>query len=171
MVVQRPLAASVEATGETTTEEVSETQPEAQEQELVALPEVEFLPDGFEKEIRRLKNQMRYIGNVNPNAPQEYAELKERHAFLTEQATDLTLAIHKTVLPDIDGRPNPSPYLEALVANGKLGFKSGEGFRKWSPEQQAELEPVLTKLSHAMLGDEADRDVVNQPAGTQLTAG
>src|SRR3981081_1327462 len=43
---------------------------------------------------------------------------------------DLTLAIHKTVLPDIDARPAPSPYLEALVAKGKLGFKSGEGFRK-----------------------------------------
>src|SRR5215211_1056819 len=34
--------------------------------------------------------------------------------------TDLTLAIHKTVLPDIDNRPHPSPYLEALVDNGKL---------------------------------------------------
>jgi len=53
--------------------------------------------------------------------------------------TDLTLAIHKTVLPDIDSRPGPSPYLEALVAKGKLGFKSGEGFRKWTPEQQAAL--------------------------------
>ncbi|HXF86940.1 MAG TPA: 3-hydroxyacyl-CoA dehydrogenase family protein [Xanthobacteraceae bacterium] len=53
--------------------------------------------------------------------------------------TDLTLAIHKTVLPDIDGRPGPSPYLETLVAAGKLGFKSGEGFRKWTPEQQAAL--------------------------------
>jgi 3-hydroxybutyryl-CoA dehydrogenase len=53
--------------------------------------------------------------------------------------TDLTLAIHKTVLPDIDGRAGPSPYLENLVAKGKLGFKSGEGFRKWSPEQQSEL--------------------------------
>ena len=30
--------------------------------------------------------------------------------------TDLTLAIHKTVLPDIDSRPGPSPYLEQLVA-------------------------------------------------------
>jgi 3-hydroxybutyryl-CoA dehydrogenase len=53
--------------------------------------------------------------------------------------TDLTLAIHNTVLPDIEHRPGPSPYLERLVAEGKLGFKSGEGFRKWSPEQQADL--------------------------------
>lgn len=69
--------------------------PEVPEQELVTLPDVIALPDGFDKEIRRLKNQMRYIGNVNPNAPQEYAELKERHKFLTEQAADLTLAIEK----------------------------------------------------------------------------
>ncbi len=53
--------------------------------------------------------------------------------------TDLTLAIHNTVLPAIDCRPAASPYLEKLVADGKLGFKSGEGFRKWSAEEQAAL--------------------------------
>jgi 3-hydroxybutyryl-CoA dehydrogenase len=53
--------------------------------------------------------------------------------------TDLTLAIHETVLPAIDSRPGPSPYLEKLAADGKLGFKSGEGFRKWSAEEQAAL--------------------------------
>ena len=53
--------------------------------------------------------------------------------------TDLTLAIHETVLPAIDSRPGPSPYLTKLVADGKLGFKSGEGFRKWSTEEQAVL--------------------------------
>lgn len=53
--------------------------------------------------------------------------------------TDLTLAIHETVLPAIDSRPGPSPYLKKLVADGKLGFKSGEGFRKWSAEEQAAL--------------------------------
>ena len=53
--------------------------------------------------------------------------------------TDLTLAIHETVLPAIDSRPGPSPYLKKLIADGKLGFKSGEGFRKWSTEEQAVL--------------------------------
>jgi 3-hydroxybutyryl-CoA dehydrogenase len=53
--------------------------------------------------------------------------------------TDLTLAIHRTVLPHIDRTPGPSPYLEALVAAGKLGMKSGEGFRKWTPELQEKL--------------------------------
>jgi DNA-binding MarR family transcriptional regulator len=32
----------------------------------------------------------------------------------------------------------------------------------WSPEQHAELEHVLTKLSRAMLGDEADRHLVDR---------
>jgi 3-hydroxybutyryl-CoA dehydrogenase len=64
--------------------------------------------------------------------------------------TDLTLAIHRTVLPDIDRTPGPAPYLESLVADGKLGMKSGEGFRKWSAEEQQRLRArVLQHLKQA----------------------
>jgi 3-hydroxybutyryl-CoA dehydrogenase len=64
--------------------------------------------------------------------------------------TDLTLAIHRTVLPAIDSTPGPSPYLEKLVVDGKLGMKSGEGFRKWSAEEQQSLRArVLQHLKQA----------------------
>jgi 3-hydroxybutyryl-CoA dehydrogenase len=69
--------------------------------------------------------------------------------------TDLTLAIHQTVLPDIESRPGPSPYLEALVAQKKLGFKSGEGFRKWSAAEQAALRAKV--LRHLKAAREQDR--------------
>lgn len=68
--------------------------------------------------------------------------------------TDLTLAIHRNVLGDIDSRPGPSPYLEKLVKDGKLGFKSGEGFRQWTPEQQAALRlKVVQHLKNARAND------------------
>jgi len=64
--------------------------------------------------------------------------------------TDLTLAIHNTVLPAIDSRPGPSPYLQKLVADGKLGFKSGEGFRKWGADAQAALRAKVVAHLKAM---------------------
>jgi 3-hydroxybutyryl-CoA dehydrogenase len=73
--------------------------------------------------------------------------------------TDLTLAIHKTVLPAIESRPGPSPYLEKLVANGNLGFKSGQGFRTWTPAQQQALRAkVLQHLKMARENDAATND-------------
>jgi 3-hydroxybutyryl-CoA dehydrogenase len=68
--------------------------------------------------------------------------------------TDLTLAIHNTVLPSIESRPGPSPYLEGLVASGKLGMKSGEGFRTWTAQEQAELrQKVVQHLKKARKDD------------------
>ncbi len=51
--------------------------------------------------------------------------------------TDLTRSIHNYVLPALDRSTAASSYLDRLVETGRLGFKSGEGFRRWSPEQQA----------------------------------
>lgn len=53
--------------------------------------------------------------------------------------TDLTLAIHDNVLPDLDRTMGSLPYLRQLVDDGRLGMKTGHGFRRWSKEDQAVL--------------------------------
>lgn len=68
--------------------------------------------------------------------------------------TDLTLDIHQNVLADLDRTPGPLPYLVDLVKDDRLGFKSGEGFRKWTPEQQVELRRKVTaQLKRAVADD------------------
>ena len=53
--------------------------------------------------------------------------------------TDLTLDIHQTVLTDLEDSHAPSPYLQGLVAQAKLGMKSGAGFQRRVPDQAARL--------------------------------
>ena len=61
--------------------------------ELVArLPEVAELPEGLEQSIQRRRAQIRRMGAINPEAPAEYAEVQERHDFLTTQVGDLETA-------------------------------------------------------------------------------
>ncbi|MDP4593026.1 MAG: 3-hydroxyacyl-CoA dehydrogenase family protein [Beijerinckiaceae bacterium] len=69
--------------------------------------------------------------------------------------TELTLAIHQQVLPYINSTPGPSPYLEKLIADGKLGFKNGEGFRKWSEQEQNALRQKVAR--HLMDMDAKDK--------------
>lgn len=59
--------------------------------------------------------------------------------------TELTRAIHSYVFPALDRATVPSPYLDRLIAEDRLGFKNGRGFRDWSPEEQAALRARLTK--------------------------
>lgn len=48
---------------------------------------------------------------------------------------DLTLAIHDYLLKYIESSPEPSPMLREKVERGDLGFKTGQGFQKWSAEE------------------------------------
>jgi 3-hydroxybutyryl-CoA dehydrogenase len=59
--------------------------------------------------------------------------------------TDLTLDIHENVLHDIEARQGPSPYLQGLVAEGRLGMKSGEGFMTWT---EAEADAVRARVAN-----------------------
>lgn len=69
--------------------------------------------------------------------------------------TDLTLDIHNVVLKHLDHSPDPSPYLRQLVTSGKLGMKSGEGFRRWTPEQASVLRADLFRHLKAMAAQPA----------------
>jgi 3-hydroxybutyryl-CoA dehydrogenase len=61
---------------------------------------------------------------------------------------DLTLDIHKIIIPELDSSSGPSRYLEEQVAAGRLGFKSGEGFRAWS---ESEMNDLRAKLAAHLL--------------------
>jgi 3-hydroxybutyryl-CoA dehydrogenase len=59
---------------------------------------------------------------------------------------DLTLAIHNTVLRDLEASRSPSPLLRDKVSKGELGFKSGKGFYdSWTPENIKRTRARLTK--------------------------
>jgi 3-hydroxybutyryl-CoA dehydrogenase len=70
--------------------------------------------------------------------------------------TDLTLAIHRVLLPEIEAERCPSPYLEALVKDGRLGMKTGEGFRRWTPDEQNAVRERLSRHLQAMNAAERD---------------
>jgi 3-hydroxybutyryl-CoA dehydrogenase len=57
--------------------------------------------------------------------------------------TDLTLDIHNQILADLENSKHPSPYLEGLVRNGKLGFKSNQGFKSWTDEKKHALRAAV----------------------------
>ncbi len=62
--------------------------------------------------------------------------------------TDLTLDIHNQVLFDLERRAGPSPFLQKLVSENKLGMKSGTGFQNWTEDQ---IEETRVKLATHLL--------------------
>lgn len=67
---------------------------------------------------------------------------------------DLTYNIHEYLFPNIENTTEPSKLLVQKLNEGKLGFKTGEGFQKWTAEQieasQKNLIEGLIKVEKAL---------------------
>jgi 3-hydroxybutyryl-CoA dehydrogenase len=64
---------------------------------------------------------------------------------------DLTLAIHNYILKHINADPTPSTTLQERVEAGELGFKSGNGFQRWSKNDIAKSRERLADYLIAAL--------------------
>lgn len=65
--------------------------------------------------------------------------------------TDLTYNIHDYILKDLEDSHEPSPLLTKLRDEGKIGFKTGEGFQTWTPEETAASAAALNEYLIGML--------------------
>ena len=64
--------------------------------------------------------------------------------------TDLTITSRR-ILQDLEDSHEPSPALPAPRCGAKIGFKIGEGFQKWTPEQVAQSNAELNEYLIRML--------------------
>jgi len=58
---------------------------------------------------------------------------------------DLTLDIHESLIADLDRTPGPHPLLRQKVAEGKLGMRTGEGFRVWTADEAKAVREQLSR--------------------------
>lgn len=86
-------------------------------------------PTELRDRMKDLEKQMKDLGPVNPNAPEEYEEQKKRHDFMTEQAKDL-----------IDAKEN----LEHIIAD--MDEAMTRQFREAFLEIQSYFKDIFVRL-------------------------
>jgi 3-hydroxybutyryl-CoA dehydrogenase len=59
---------------------------------------------------------------------------------------NLTLDIGEVLIEHLDRSSGPHPFLREKVKAGKLGMRTGEGFRRWTPEQADEVRERLSRF-------------------------
>jgi 3-hydroxybutyryl-CoA dehydrogenase len=52
---------------------------------------------------------------------------------------DLALSVQRGVLPGLNNASEPGQYLTELVAGGRLGYKTGQGFYNWQEKDMQQL--------------------------------
>ncbi len=62
---------------------------------------------------------------------------------------DPTLQIHDYILKYIERSTKPSPFLKQKVEKKELGFKTGQGFQRWTPDTMEQCKKRL--LEHLIL--------------------
>ena len=60
------------------------------------LPQVARIPETLAQQVKELRSRLRRLGPINPSAPAEYAEARQRHEFLLQQVQDLSHAADAT---------------------------------------------------------------------------
>ena len=53
---------------------------------------------------------------------------------------DMALNSQRNIVPHLCHRSEPSPLVEKMVQEGRLGIKTGRGFYRWTPERIEEIE-------------------------------
>ncbi|MGB3715148.1 MAG: chromosome segregation protein SMC [Candidatus Promineifilaceae bacterium] len=68
------------------------------------LPLVDDLPEDIERTIQRFRGQLHRMGGINPEAPTEYEDTRQRHEFLQKQVVDLNTTIEQLleVIAELD---------------------------------------------------------------------
>ncbi len=71
---------------------------------VLVLSSEQELPPGLEKDLKRVRVQLRQVGHVDPEVIQEYDALQQRYSFLRLQVNDLEEAIHNlnSVISSLD---------------------------------------------------------------------
>ena len=118
-------------------------------------------PETMQERIQRLRAQLRAVGPVYPQAETEYAELRERHTFLTSQLDDLEAA-ERSLLQGIE-------ELDAVICERfqatfhQVAEEFGRYFTTFFGGGKAQL--VLTTPDDYRT---AGVDIVAQPPGKRL---
>jgi chromosome segregation protein len=111
--------------------------------------------------VEELRRRLAELGDVNPAAMQELAEVEARHGFLTAQRDDLERSLDdlRRTIAKLT-RASRTRFDETFAAVNK---KLGEVFPKLFPGGTTRLE-----LTDAEEGGEPGVEIVVQPAGKQL---